>query len=554
MWGSHVGDGPQRAPPAPPRPPHGGADGGAADRAAGGLRLRRQLRRRPAADGRGRPRLGPDRPPPAAAAARGGRRAPGRGAGRRGAPPARRRRPGRDRDRGPAGGAGRRVRPVRGARRPAGVRAAPRRPARRRGALQPHAEDLGHDGAGADRPDPGVRRGGGDQPRRGARAPERHAGAARGDAAAPAGRVRRQGAALLRDRRDRPGDHHRRRHRPVRRAVPGLPVDPGPRRGRVPVRHARPRRADLDRVAEPGPGHPARDDDHASPDPAVGHDLPAERDGPRRPLDRLPAATHLLQPGEPRGDDPRRLTRVAGGAAGGAGAARPDRVRPVGAALPARPRPGGRAPRPAAAAAPGAGRSRGGCAMTATIRAGRWGADDLTVRYGAKLALDGVRLEVSDGMRQKLALAMALLHEPDLLVLDEPTTGVDPVSRTELWRLLAHAAAGGAAVVLSTVYLDEAARAAAVLVLDEGRTLLAGPPGELVAATPGTVLDAPARPDGAEARGWASWRRGRRWRLWSADGSGLGAGAERVAPDLEDAVIIASLERRRDAEWKQVAA
>src|SRR6266511_3565198 len=613
MWGSHVGDGPQRAPPAPPRPPHGGADGGAADRAAGGLRLRRQLRRRPAADGRGRPRLGPDRPPPAAAAARGGRRAPGRGAGRRGAPPARRRRPGRDRDRGPAGGAGRRVRPVRGARRPAGVRAAPRRPARRRGALQPHAEDLGHDGAGADRPDPGVRRDGGDQPRRGARAPERHAGAARGDAAAPAGRVRRQGAALLRDRRDRPGDHHRRRHRPVRRAVPGLPVDPGPRRGRVPVRHARPRRADLDRVAEPGPGHPARDDDHASPDPAVGHDLPAERDGPRRPLDRLPAATHLLQPGEPRGDDPRRLTRVAGGAAGGAGAARPDRVRPVGAALPARPRPGGRAPRPAAAAAPGAGRSRGGCAMTATIRAGRWGADDLTVRYGAKLALDGVRLEVPDGyvsagpgvyrdltvdenlafsggahglrgqrlagradellrrtgllaargrlggqlsggMRQKLALAMALLHEPDLLVLDAPTTGVDPVSRTELWRLLAHAAAGGAAVVLSTVYLDEAARAAAVLVLDEGRTLLAGPPGELVAATPGTVLDAPARPDGAEARGWASWRRGRRWRLWSADGSGLGAGAERVAPDLEDAVIIASLERRRDAEWKQVAA
>jgi ABC-2 type transport system ATP-binding protein len=291
--------------------------------------------------------------------------------------------------------------------------------------------------------------------------------------------------------------------------------------------------------------------------------------------------------------------------------------------------------------------------MTATIRAARWGADDLTVRYGAKLALDGVRLEVPDGritmvvggdgagkttllralagavrpsgggvrrppalrvgyvsagpgvyrdltvdenlafsggayglrgqrlagradellrrtgllaargrlggqlsggMRQKLALAMALLHEPDLLVLDEPTTGVDPVSRTELWRLLAHAAAGGAAVVLSTVYLDEAARAAGVLVLDEGRTLLAGPPGELVAATPGAVLDAPARPDGAEARGRASWRRGPRWRLWSADGSGLGAGAERVAPDLEDAVIVASLERRRDAEWKEVAA
>ena len=87
------------------------------------------------------------------------------------------------------------------------------------------------------------------------------------------------------------------------------------------------------------------------------------------------------------------------------------------------------------------------------------------------LAGTGGRLggRLSGGMRQKLAFALAMLHEPELLVLDEPTTGVDPVSRAELWQLIAGAAASGAAVVVSTTYLDEARRAAKVLLLEDGR-------------------------------------------------------------------------------------
>ena len=77
--------------------------------------------------------------------------------------------------------------------------------------------------------------------------------------------------------------------------------------------------------------------------------------------------------------------------------------------------------------------------------------------------------QLSGGMRQKLGVIAAMLHRPDLLVLDEPTTGVDPVSRADLWLLITRAAADGAAVVLATSYLDEAERAHHVLALDAGR-------------------------------------------------------------------------------------
>ena len=96
---------------------------------------------------------------------------------------------------------------------------------------------------------------------------------------------------------------------------------------------------------------------------------------------------------------------------------------------------------------------------------------------------------LSGGMKQKLALACTLVHEPPLLVLDEPTTGVDPVSRREFWKLLAEFLAGGLTIVLATPYLDEAERCRRVLLLNEGRQLALDEPSKLQAAFPGVVFE-----------------------------------------------------------------
>jgi ABC-2 type transport system ATP-binding protein len=174
-------------------------------------------------------------------------------------------------------------------------------------------------------------------------------------------------------------------------------------------------------------------------------------------------------------------------------------------------------------------------------------ATQLLERTGLGAARGRLGGQLSGGMRHKLALAMALLHQPQLLVLDEPTTGVDPVSRAELWLLIAGAAAAGAAVVLATSYVDEAERAATVAVLSEGRPLLQGSPEEVIARTPGVVVDSAARLEPVR-----SWRRGARWRTWSPDGM-IPPGAARAEPDLEDAVIVAELARLRH-DGREVAA
>jgi ABC-type multidrug transport system ATPase subunit len=82
----------------------------------------------------------------------------------------------------------------------------------------------------------------------------------------------------------------------------------------------------------------------------------------------------------------------------------------------------------------------------------------LLERAGLADVQDRLGAQLSGGMRQKLGVVMALSHHPRLVVLDEPTTGVDPVSRAEMARLIAASAAEGAAVVFTTSYLDEAER------------------------------------------------------------------------------------------------
>lgn len=86
---------------------------------------------------------------------------------------------------------------------------------------------------------------------------------------------------------------------------------------------------------------------------------------------------------------------------------------------------------------------------------------------------------LSGGMKQKLGLACALLRKPRLLLLDEPSAGVDPISRRELWRMVHDLVDASVAVVWATAYLDEAEKCSDILLLDGGRLLFAGTPGEL---------------------------------------------------------------------------
>jgi ABC-2 type transport system ATP-binding protein len=96
--------------------------------------------------------------------------------------------------------------------------------------------------------------------------------------------------------------------------------------------------------------------------------------------------------------------------------------------------------------------------------------------------------KLSGGMKQKLSLSCCLIHHPGVLLLDEPTFGVDPISRRELWLILHEMVAEGITVVVSTSYLDEAERCDRVVLLDEGRTLAMNRPQTLQASLRGTMV------------------------------------------------------------------
>src|SRR5208283_2038436 len=93
--------------------------------------------------------------------------------------------------------------------------------------------------------------------------------------------------------------------------------------------------------------------------------------------------------------------------------------------------------------------------------------------------------KLSGGMKQKVGLCGALIHDPDLLILDEPTTGVDPLSRQQFWALIDEIRSGRPemSVLISTAYMDEAQRWDWIVAMDAGRVLATGTPGELMERT-----------------------------------------------------------------------
>ncbi|TWA69844.1 ribosome-dependent ATPase [Azospirillum brasilense] len=116
---------------------------------------------------------------------------------------------------------------------------------------------------------------------------------------------------------------------------------------------------------------------------------------------------------------------------------------------------------------------------------------DLTRSTGLAAFLDRPAGKLSGGMKQKLGLCCALIHDPDLLILDEPTTGVDPLSRRQFWELIdrIRAERPGMSVVVATAYMEEAARFDWLVAMDEGRVLATGSPRDLLDRTATATLE-----------------------------------------------------------------
>jgi len=110
--------------------------------------------------------------------------------------------------------------------------------------------------------------------------------------------------------------------------------------------------------------------------------------------------------------------------------------------------------------------------------------------------------QLSGGMKKKLGLACALIHEPDILYLDEPTTGVDPVSRREFWDILANLHVEGTSILVSTPYMDEAERCSRVGLMYEGRLVEQGTPNQIKSLIQGELVEfrpVLSQTDGAES-------------------------------------------------------
>jgi ABC-2 type transport system ATP-binding protein len=142
--------------------------------------------------------------------------------------------------------------------------------------------------------------------------------------------------------------------------------------------------------------------------------------------------------------------------------------------------------------------SRGNLVMVGRLhglsaKAARARADDLLGQVDLADAADKLAKDLSGGMRRRLDLAASLMSQPIVLFLDEPTTGLDPRSRNDLWDMLRDLVRDGTTIILTTQYLEEADRLADdIVVLDHGRTVAHGTPGELKAQIGGDRVDVAA--------------------------------------------------------------
>jgi ABC-2 type transport system ATP-binding protein len=196
-----------------------------------------------------------------------------------------------------------------------------------------------------------------------------------------------------------------------------------------------------------------------------------------------------------------------------------------------------------------------------------WALDHLELRARK----DALAQRLPLGYQRRLAIAAALLHEPDALFLDEPTSGIDPLARQQFWELVYRLAEGGIGVLVTTHYMDEALFCDRLALMDAGRVVLEGTPGDLLARPLDTPLVELDTPRCAECARWiAEWSEVRevvpyagRLRLRVRAGVAVDAliakargeaerrGIEiealrRVAPMLED-VFIAALETTQGA-------
>jgi daunorubicin resistance ABC transporter ATP-binding subunit len=128
-------------------------------------------------------------------------------------------------------------------------------------------------------------------------------------------------------------------------------------------------------------------------------------------------------------------------------------------------------------------------------------ADELLERFGLAAASDRLVRTYSGGMRRRLDLGAALVHYPEVLFLDEPTTGLDPQGRLELWEIIRELAAGGATVLLTTQYLEEADRLAnRIAVIDRGTVIAEGTPVQLKAQFGSAMLEVELPDEATAAR------------------------------------------------------